>query len=568
MKYKKETIVNSWFVTLVVAVLLGVLIIFTYGGLKNTFFQQDEWASIGFVRGAHSVLGELPMLSLIQVAAGNQRILGSLINNIFHFYMPFNIWPFVLFSIMFHWANALLVFVFVKRLTKNYLLGFTAAGIFSLLYTPSEALVWFSSHTTALPNCFFVLLALHSYLSYLENSNARYKIAAYVSFIVSLLFKESSIFLFFIFPLMDMFFVKRKISVAKIALRHAVLLGYGLFIIAARAVNLITVQAHVGVFSTGQPNYPVNIVIHALSYPVTSFSQLFIPNKILFKLAPFFQTAMYEFITSHPLRTAINTIMVSDMLSVYFTCLFLITGGIVLYVEKGVRGRLIFAYQFTFLSFLPFAVVDRPLSSYLESRYYYLGSIGAAMIIAFIIEALYLRIKTRSTPVVFIGVIFITVIFASYIYKNTVFIKRDINEKIITANERKVFLTDLKNKSSILPEKPIFYIEGDSPGFYGLSDLAVPFQQGMGYTIMVWFFDTGKIPGSFLSSSFLWNINAQGYKEDKEKGFGYYWNRDALKHLFAQRPDISPGQVVGFRYVASQKKLIDITGEIRNDIVL
>ena len=78
----------------------------------------------------------------------------------------------------------------------------------------------------------------------------------------------------------------------------------------------------------------------------------------------------------------------------------------------------------------------------------------------------------------------------------------------------------LNQMSLLLPKlesnKNIFYITGDTD--YYIVGNKVPFQQGMGYTLMVWYYHTGKIPKDLINENFLWELNSQGYKEIDNKG--------------------------------------------------
>ena len=81
--------------------------------------------------------------------------------------------------------------------------------------------------------------------------------------------------------------------------------------------------------------------------------------------------------------------------------------------------------------------------------------------------------------------------------------------------------------------------------------------------MMVWYFDTGKIPAELLSDMYLWNINAQGYRQIQGKGFGYFYQIGKLQQAFREDPTLAQEQVIGFSYKAGAKELIDITQDVR-----
>lgn len=519
----------------IVSALLLAIILYTYWGLWHTFFQQDEWASMGLALadGPFAVIKEL---SPVELAAGKARVLGTLLNNVFHRYFPFHIGAFVMFGLTVHWINSVLVYIFTFQMTKRRFAALVAAVYFSVAAVSSGAVTWISAYTTALTNAAFVLVSLICYMKYLTTANPRYKTVSYIAAIVAFLFKESSIFLFVLLPLLSVLFAKKHRSLKKIIREGAPLFIYLIFIVLVRTVSLLGPEGRQGVFVTQQSNVFARIWTHALFYPILTFSQMYVPQEIMAKVT--------------------GNISVSDIIATVASMIFICYAILFAYRHAALRLAVFFCLLYSLLSFLPFIVLDRPLSSYLESRYYYLGVIGASILLGSLVD--YCRRGFRPAAIVFVFLLTGIVI-----YKNSVYIRREVGRQIITAFERKEFLANAKETYIDLPHKPIMYISGDSPGFYGIGDLSVPFQQGLGYMMMVWYFNTGKVPKEFLADMYLWNINEQGYKETEGKGFGYFWDQNRLIEEFRNDSHLSTGQILAFRYIASDKKLIDITVETR-----
>ncbi len=551
--------------TVFYAVLL-IIILFTYKGLFKTFFQQDEWASMGIVLGHNTLLANFSDYSIVQLLAGNGRVLGSFITVIFDRYFPFEVAPFVLFALITHWLNALLTYGIVKRITRNKYIGFLSALVFATLYESSGALTWISAHTTALPNCLFLLLSMYLYFKYLDSKKNKYKFFSYVSFIVSLLFKESSLFMIVEYPLLDIIFNSQKKNILLLIKQHVVVFVYCAFMVISRYVQLKSLGANSGVFVTKDSNVFTSILLHAASYPVTSFSQTFIPSQLLFKVASYYQMVSYSFLNTHPLQTAIQTIIVSDILSTWLTLILLLGLGILWFISKKERKFLLFCVLFLFLSFLPFIAIDKPFSSYLDSRYYYIASVGAAMIVGAYIAAVVDVGKRYSLILQVILASFSVIVVLLFCWKNTQFIRRDITQQIFIADDRKNFLNQVKTLFPEIPNKPIFYVTGDSPGFYGLANLTIPFQQGFGYTLMVWYWKSGKIPAELLNNFYLWNLYEEGYKEENGKGFGFFWKKDDLIKAFRSNPNLRQQQVIGLFYKGSTKDVMNITDQIREEL--
>jgi len=107
-----------------------------------------------------------------------------------------------------------------------------------------------------------------------------------------------------------------------------------------------------------------------------------------------------------------------------------------------------------------------------------------------------------------------------------------------------------------LGDKNVFYVTGDKE-YYGPHNM-VPFQQGMGYTLMVWYYHTGKIPASFVEGNVLWDITTQGYKEVNGQGFGYFSDLPSLQSAY-HTYHFSKTDVVSFYLDSKKQQLINTT---------
>ena len=552
MKHKSIR-VSRGIVDLVVWFLLLGLILITYQDLPKTFFQQDEWASVGlaFSEGSFAVVNHF---SLAELAAGKVRVLGTMLNNILLLRFPFTMTPYITLALGVHWLNSVLVYIFSYQFTKRRFIAIIAAFYFSVASISSGAVTWFSAHATAIPNAFFVLISLIWYMKYLQNADTRFRNASFVSAILGFLFKESSIFLFLLLPLLSVLFGKTRRKLKEVVVDHWLVLLYFVFVVVVRTVGLLGDEGQQGVFVTLQSNTFVRLVTHAFFYPLLSFSQMYIPPEIMGKATSLFQA-----------QGGLARVAISDRLAFYASIALVVFSFWVAYRNKLSSRAIHFFIIYCMLSFLPFAVLDRPFSSYLESRYYYLGVIGASILLGIFFDFILSMFRKKRIQL-FVIVLAIFLLTAG-IYKNSMFVRREITRQVIAADERKQFLGTLKEIYPDLPNNPIIYITGDSPGFYGLADLSVPFQQGMGYTLMVWYFDTGKVPKSLLSDMFLWNINDQGYRESEGRGFGYFWDLKRLTREFQTNPHLSADQVVAFQYIAGEKKLVDITSQTKEILI-
>lgn len=542
---------------LFIILLLSGIITFTYRGLWNTFFQQDEWASLGFVLG-NGLLGNISSFSALELLTGKERILGSLLNNGIHLLFPFQIAAFSVFALALHWLNSVLVYLLITRLTKSRVTALAGAVYFSVASVSSQAVSWISANTTTLPNAFFVLLSLHSILSYSVRGEKRNVWLSFLFAYIAALFKESSLFLFLVLPIVYSLYSKRTLR--SVIGEFAPLFGCVAALGAFRLWTLLGAEGQGGVFVTRGDNSFVRLAWHGLLYPLVGLSQLYIPRQILFPISEALGKSMYTFVSGHPYGQAVVLVLIGDLVSILASfCITLIT--LAALTVKKLRPTILFGMAFLVLSFLPFVVVDRPASTFLESRYYYLGEIGAAVVLAAFLEwtVVWYRSGKSFLRIFGLGIVWVGV--SLFLIKNAVYIHRDIVSDSILGRERISFLRQLDTLVPNLPERPILYVTGDSPGYYGIPNLAVPFQQGVGYTMMVWLYKSGRIPKELMRSMYLWNISEQGYREAGSMAFGYFWDRRALLETLRTNPKIIPSQIVALQYISAEHTLVDVTDQ-------
>jgi hypothetical protein len=315
-------------------------------------------------------------------------------------------------------------------------------------------------------------------------------------------------------------------------------------------------------FVANTPYMKEKFVFNALWYPVSGLPQIYIPQEYMFKIAARFQTFTYGFLKDEKLFVPIFQNLSSDVLTMYAATLLIVIVAFSLSVSKKFRKPIWFSIAVTSLSYLPFIVLERG-SAYLDSRYYYLGSIGGAILLASLIAAAYEYVSGKWVRFRLAAAIVLAALAIGYSSMNIRLIQRELMVETYRANERKQLLSQFKTLRPDLPDKPIFYVTGDNLGFYGLPHVKIPLQQGGGFSLMLWYYDTGRIPVSFIRDEYLWNIYEQGYQEEGDKGFGYFWDKDGLVELFRTTPELLSGQIVGFYYYSGEHRLSDISGEIR-----
>ncbi|KKS23004.1 MAG: hypothetical protein UU78_C0007G0022 [Candidatus Roizmanbacteria bacterium GW2011_GWC2_41_7] len=542
---------------------LLVIVVGTYYQLFSTFYQQDEWLALGRMM-VEPVFAYFSHFSLLALIGGGARFISYPLQYIMYRIAPFQIVQFAFFSIVFHFFNAALFYLLAKEMTKSRFIAVISGLFFATASIGSQAVTWNSASVPTLLSTFFLFLSLILYFRSIEKPTKKLFYTSVALGIVSFLFKESTYFIFILLPLVSYLFSKENNSFLSIVHKHRILVGYGTVSILAKLANLFFVyQGETTGFVT-RNSYPLfRLASHFILYPVEAFSQIFIHPTALWSISNFLGMTNYQRLwDTEQAIVAVQTIggeLVSWIFSTAFIAFFCL-----LYVcSKQYRKVLMFSLVFFVLSFMAYAPLDKT-NAYLESRYYYVGVSAMAIIVGISMYVLRNwateKLKISYSSASFIGLLFIIIFSYFQIQHIHTLLEKDIQ----IAHERKQFLSMLNTAVPVLPESPIFYLDGSHD--YYVAHNKAPFQQGTGYTLMVWYYKSGKIPANFLQEPFLWDITSEGYKQTQGKGFGYFHDMNNLKESLKSN-QLPLTAIVGLYYDSENKRLINITEQVRNEII-
>lgn len=537
-------------------ILIIISALFTFWQLPQTFYQQDEWQTLGH----NMVLGLSPLLNInpVYLLFDEVRPLGALLYVVLLGFFKFTVAPASILAILLHIANGFLTYYLVIKLTKQRVIAIVAALFLITNSVSHQAVTWVSAVGT-LPAITFILAALICYLGYLEKSNKKLLFLSFIFTIISIYFKGIGIFLFVLLPLMSIIYSEKPLNVKflkKVFRDNIPLLIFGSILVLVRFSHLFFRTEQVAGFSPGGSFSFFHLVaLRSILYPLTSIFQIFIPARDIYSITPMITKMQYKFLIDSPVVDLVAQSIVADMVAVMGAFgILLILGFIILKSkDKTTKRNIIFALILFLLSFLPYVVYDRD-SSYLSSRYFYLGLVPAGILLGYIANFFYQKNKYLKWATVIIVFIFL--------YHHSSVVRSDIRYQTGLATERKSVLTGIKTSYPKLNDKTIFYVTSDKE-YYG--PITNPFQNGLGYVLEVWYFDSGKIPGEFLSENFLWDLGAEGYKEKGDLGFGYYQDIDKMV-IDMKEKNLSTSMIKAFYIRSSDSKILDITPEIASRV--
>ena len=385
-----RSIAQHWLLPLVI---LGLIIGVTYNQLVNSFYEQEEWLGLGnvFIYGK-DYLSLAFNNGFFKVLLGENRILSSLITYFFYVTYPFNALPLTIFALILHLLNSLLVFHLIRVLLKNKLAAFLGASFFAVNAVAQSAVSWGAAIST-LPATLMVLLSLLYFvksINYFNKGTIRYKLLtiSFVILYVSLLFKQVGIFLIPIFLVTVLFYSVEKQNLKEnlIIFLKKYFIPLILFITVI-LIYLITFKSKPtsdALFLTGSaPYFFETLIVRTVLYPLTAFSQIFIPPGPFLNYARHLTDIYYPFFPPEQFILIAQT-AVLDLLSAILSAAILILILILLRRSTAPdQNKILFFTVFTIATFIPYILISKSFS-YLDSRYYYPGVIGASFIFAWI----------------------------------------------------------------------------------------------------------------------------------------------------------------------------------------
>lgn len=548
----KTKILNNW-PTLTVGLVLSIIIILIFGGITKTFYQQDEWLGYGLylAKGPGMIMQSTG--GILGIIFGQGRILTNLLHFLFYKYSPLNVLPIAVFAITLHIINTLIVFFLAKKLFKKILPAFLGSLFFALNSVSQSAVTWPAASINTLPSTALILIALIFYFRYLESFKEKWMILSFVFVYLSLFFKETGVFLFLILPLFSVMY--RPQNIRTFIRRYWYYLLATFLIVSFRIWGFKSEPGQVALFLTGSSQaYWQTLLTRAVLYPLTSFSLTFVPSEPFLWFARSLSKIYYPFIMPQQFILIAQTVVL-DLLALGLTfIIFILIYFLAMRSAKAERKHIGFFVGFMLFSFLPYIVIGKSYA-YLESRYFYLPTFAAAMIIAWFAKKIFEKVKAPFLKLLFF---LLLVYFLGVHFK---YLENNIAGEILISQERKSFLSQLsKRVPNLSQDKNVFFITSDRN--YYVEGNKIPFQQGTGYTLMAWFYSPGKIPQNLLKEGYLYDIGAQGYREEDGRGFGYFFDTPALMAA-AKDNKFDKKSIYALSYDSKKQVLLDITGEIR-----
>lgn len=559
---------KMWVLTFAFYVVLALI---AFGNLPHTFFQQDEWAIIG--NYMYWLKAHLGWFSRLFVYEQDTHLipLGNIFSYIqFRFFGLF-FWPYGIVSIVLHVLNSTLVAILAKKFFNSNRVAWLAGAFFLINATTHQAISWTATTAGTAGSAFFVLISLIYFYRHLESKKTLswHLIMSLGFFLISLGFKETSIFLFVFYPIFWLMAGRKR--VVRNGVIFAVLLALvGFAYLGARVVisQFWTATSSTAV-ELSQPSISVYIY-RLVSNPIRIFAQTLLPVPILLKVARQIVVLGYpQFVSGLTPDPYIVESVASDIVSFVFAAITALT--FLFFYQRVLRNRmrtdvpLLFAsIAFIITSALPFLIIPGKAGyiSLFDGRHLYLTSVFVAIVLAVLVVRTHEVLPRRRFVVIAIALLTM-----GFLSLHAIKIRRDIDYQVAMGQLRRSILNTVTSAYPTLPQKAVLYIESDK-AYFGLppEETIVPFQSGFGQTLLVWYNARGEnFPACFFEHKFLYVLTSQDYKECEGRGFGYFRKSTTLNQAIRTHV-IDANEILAFRFTSSTNLLQDVTVEIREKI--
>lgn len=538
---------------------LIILVIFFYKEILSGFFQQDEWFIFGSIIGGdlsfESILSRLfvPKISHFNPLTDIVTLLEFKLFKLNYVYYAVT-------SIFLHIITSLLVFLLAKNLFNKRVLAFVASITFALMAGIYQTTSWVVVNHATQGATIFGLLALILLIRFVKARNKKSGYSLFIfslaCLVVSLLFKEITVATFLLFPVIFKIYSHKNLKNKKMYISIVLILA-SLYILSRLApVYLSDTTQGVEVLSRSQFKTQV---INFLTLPMSGLAQTLAPVDLLILISKGVSSILPVSLTGAP-NTIENDIFIYKRVLVVISFIVFLIITIIIFIPHKLLGNdkvkknIVFGYSFVILNSLIFSISPERsgIMSVVDSRNLYYLSVGSSLMLAGIVGYL-----------ASLGKVFGAILFLSILTVNAYFLKEKVADVSANGVTRRNIINDIQGTYVNLPNKVIFYTESDTP-FYGVpeSEKILPFQSGIGQTLLINYNEVEDFPQEMFLNKFLWGITDQEYKEVEERGFGYFRDLDLLGQTIAEH-DLTYSSVIAYRYESSANAVFDISEEVR-----
>lgn len=515
------------------------------------FFAQDEWYGFGnYINGGLQIV-----INGLVPGQTHYVPLAHVFNFLSFSKFGLNYQYYAIFSIALHAISSMVVYLFIRELTEDDTVSLMTGLLFAISASAYQATSWIFADTASHGALIMSVLGSWLFLLFLKNKNWIVGLLSVISLLMSLLFKEITIGIFIWLGYLTWVRSDNK----KFAIKASLLMI--LVTVFYVVVRFLGVYFHVAkeLPSTYMRSYS-EAVYTAVTLPVKAVAQSFIPANQMFRVS-YGIANQFKWIVSEKYGTSAFDRLVENNLfdPINLIIFILLVQSLIIFWIKDKRLAVnlgIPALMWTIVNSFIYVMAPGKLGVIheIEPRNLYLPALGIMLYVSIFLKSMF---KIDRKFVLLFGSYFIFLLFS---------LENSLSKIVGEGRVREAILQQIRSEHPILAKKTIFYTESDK-AFYGLpyDEKILPFQSGLGQTLMVWYQNSHQLPKEFFMNDYLWDIAAQDYKEINDVGFGYY--RDFIKmHKAILQYNLPIDSVIGYRYDSKLNELMDTTMEVRNKL--
>ena len=561
---------------------LFLIVLVLYWKSLFAFFQGDEWYYFTLTL-PYVDLWYGPLIytykSLADASSVSSGAHYTPVSNLLYFlsvkFFTFTYWPYALSALLIHVLNTVLIFILVSKfLPKQKFIALTAALFFAISSVHQQAVTWAMTYLwTELSTTFFLLSLIFLLDALTFKKHTKYILYSSLFALLALLTKESTIILF---PLIFLvIFLKNKIHLWKTYIKT-----YGTIFIIYSAyrillpqffnwMNSFTAEKAVEVFGFD----PGLIIFRAITYPLKSLTQVFVPGEGIKKWAEYLTPLGYpqysddmEILGANFVRftQSAGSDIITYMISVLLLSIIIFS---IYKSKKETKALIIFGLSVIGLSAFPLILIATYAPwwgyvTFIDSRHLYITTVGGAILFAIGAKRMADWIAEKRN-ISFVPILLTLVLLWGY--SQYVLIQNDLGKQLNTASQRKTILKEIFNKVPIDKDKKAILVESNQ-GYYGFSTMP-PFQTNLGQILTIYYYQKKQLPEFFINSDFITagGIRGEGYMEREGKGFGYFISKKTVFDKVAQGK-IKLSDVFSFQWDGDKQVVSDNTGELHAEI--
>ncbi len=262
-------------------------------------------------------------------------------------------------NLLLHLINCFLVFLFIKKLTKNIEIPLITTFIFALHPMHVESVAWIAERKDVLYTMFF-LLSLLFYVKFIkEKPTIKVLVIAFLFFICALLSKSAAVTAPLIM-LLTVYYIRKKVEVKD-------LLHLAPFFILSLIFGIIAIKTQEHAIGNLNAMYPgINRV-------------LIVTYAIYFYIARFFLP--YNLSALHGFPTLSNGLLPME----YYLApaVIIIIGALFFFIKKDLRHHLLFGILFFIISLILVIQIMPVGQAVVAERYSYIPYIGMGFIVGY-----------------------------------------------------------------------------------------------------------------------------------------------------------------------------------------